>query len=234
MSNFRFKQFEITQNDNAMKVGTDAMVLGSFVNSNGSKKGLDVGSGTGVLSLMIAQNNSDISIDAVELDALSAAEGELNFKNSPWPERLKTHHCDFLEYETEEKYDLIVSNPPYYQTTLVNQDDRKANARHENSLPMREFILKARRLLSDDGEFWFIVPVEDEQVWKKQCNSANLHMIEKISIHGKVGGDTKRVIFVCCNYKSILEESHFSVRDKSNGYSKEYKELTREFHFNVL
>ena len=133
MSNFRFKQFEITQNDNAMKVGTDAMVLGSFVNSHGRKKGLDVGSGTGVLSLMIAQNNSDISIDAVELDALSAAEGELNFKNSPWPERLKTHHCDFLEYETEEKYDLIVSNPPYYQTTLVNNDDRKANARHEKS-----------------------------------------------------------------------------------------------------
>ncbi|NRA10715.1 MAG: methyltransferase [Crocinitomicaceae bacterium] len=234
MSSFRFKQFEIIQDDNAMKVGTDSMVLGSFINGHGRKRGLDIGSGTGVLSLMVTQGNDDIKFDAVELDELSATECALNFKNSPWSDRLKVHQGNFLEFESEERYDLIISNPPYYQSTLLNQDSRKANARHEQSLPMREFILKSRKLLSDDGEFWFIVPAEDEQVWKKQCTSANLHLVEKIAIHGKEGGDIKRIIFVFCNHKSILEESSFSVRKKSNEYSEEYKELTRDFHFNEL
>jgi len=234
MSTFRFKQFDIVQQNNAMKVGTDSMVLGAFINSSNRKRGLDVGVGTGVLSLMIAQNNSDISIDGIELDELSAKECELNFSNSKWSERLKVHQGDFLEYQTDERYDLIISNPPYYQSTLVNDDERKANARHEQSLPMKEFIIKARNLLTDDGEFWFIVPADDQFTWKKACTSANLHMVEKISINGKVGGEAKRVIYVFCNHKGILEESSFSVRNKSNGYTEEYKELTREFHFNEL
>lgn len=234
MSTFQFKEFNIVQKDNAMKVGTDAMVLGAFINASNRQRGLDIGAGTGVLSLMIAQNNSDIIVDAVELDELSAKECELNFVNSKWSDRLNVHRGDFLEFETEDKYDLIISNPPYYQSTLVNEDSRKANARHEQSLPMRDFILKTRKLMTDDGEFWFIVPADDQFTWKKACTSANLHMVEKISINGKEGGETKRIIYVFCNHKSILEESSFSVRDKKNGYTEDYKELTREFHFNEL
>lgn len=234
MSVFQFKEFDIVQKDNAMKVGTDAMVLGAFINANGRKKGLDVGSGTGVLSLMIAQNNTEISIDGVELDERSAKEGELNFANSNWSDRLKMHQGDFLKFETEERYDLVISNPPYYQSTLVNDDPRKASARHEQSLPMKEFIIKARNLMTDDGEFWFIVPADDQYSWKKACTSANLHMVEKISIHGKLGGEAKRVIYVFCNHRAILEESSFTVRDKKNGYTEEYKELTRGFHLKEM
>lgn len=234
MSTFQFKHFDIVQKDNAMKVGTDSMVLGAFINSSNRKKGLDIGAGTGVLSLMITQNNPEISIDAVELDELSVKECELNFQNSKWSERLNVHQGDFLEFETEDKYDLIISNPPYYQSTLVNEDDRKANARHEQSLPMRDFIIKARNLLCNEGEFWFIVPADDQHTWKKECSSANLHLVEKISIIGKEGGEAKRVIFVFCNHKAIFEESSFSVRNRKNGYTEEYKELTRDFHFNEL
>lgn len=234
MSTFQFKQFDIVQKDNAMKVGTDSMVLGSFINAHGKRRGLDIGAGTGVLSLMVAQTNSEITMDAVELDALSAKECELNFSNSNWLDRLKAYHVDFLNFETEHKYDLIISNPPFYQSTLVNEDSRKANARHEKSLPMREFILKARRLMTDNGEFWFIVPAEDQYIWKKACTSANLHMVEKITINGKVGGEAKRVIYVFGNQRCILEEFSFSVRNKANEYTEEYKDLTKEFHFNEL
>lgn len=234
MSTFQFKQFDIVQKDNAMKVGTDSMVLGAFINAQGKKRGLDIGSGTGVLSLMVAQTNSEIKIDAVELDERSAKECDLNFSNSKWSDRLKTHTGDFLKFDSKERFDLIISNPPYYQTTLVNEDDRKANARHEQSLPMNEFIIKARNLLTDDGEFWFIVPAEDQHVWKKACTSANLHMVEKITINGKEGGEAKRVIYVFVNQRCILEEFSFSVRNKANDYTDEYKELTKEFHFNEL
>lgn len=234
MSTFQFKQFDVVQKDNAMKVGTDSMVLGAFINAQGKKRGLDVGSGTGVLSLMVAQTNSEIAMDAVELDELSAKENQLNFENSSWSDRLKAHHSDFLKFETEEKYDLIISNPPFYQSTLVNEDDRRANARHEKSLPMREFILKARRLMTNDGEFWIIVPAEDQFVWKKAFTSSNLHMMEKITINGKEGGEAKRVIYVFGNHKCVLEEFGFSVRNKKNGYTEEYKDLTRDFHFNEL
>lgn len=234
MSVFRFKEFDIVQNNSAMKVGTDAMVLGALINSQNKESGLDVGGGTGVLSLMIAQNNNTINIDAVELDEASAIECKSNFESSSWSDRLNVHYQNFLDFQSEEKFDLIFSNPPYYQSNLPNDNERKANARHEKSLPLKEFVSKVSTLLTDSGEFWFIVPAEDQQSWKKACTAAQMHMVEKILVHGKKGAEAKRVIFVFSKEREILEESNFTIREKSGDYTQEYKELTKDFHFNKL
>jgi tRNA1Val (adenine37-N6)-methyltransferase len=234
MSAFKFKHFDIVQDDNAMKVGTDAMVLGAFINSQDRKVGLDVGTGTGVLSLMVAQNNEEISFDAIELDKKSTDECALNFENSKWADRLNAVHMNFLDFEAPSHYDLIISNPPYYQSTLVNNDPRKANARHEQSLPMEAFVIHVSRLITNDGDFWIIIPAEDHKKWTKACSAVGLHLIERISIYGKEGGEIKRVIMAYSKQSLLLEEFSFTIRDKSNDFSEEYKELTSEFHFNEL
>jgi len=234
MAAFKFKHFEIIQEDNAMKVGTDSMVLGALINCQNRKVGLDVGAGTGVLSLMIAQNNSEISFDAIELDSLSAKECELNFTNSKWSDRLNAVGMDFLDFEAPAHYDLIISNPPFYQSTLVNDDPRKAKARHEDSLPMNDFVKKVSQLITEDGDFWIIIPAEDHKKWTQTCAQYGLHLVERNSIYGKEGGEVKRVVMAYSKTKILSEEFSFTIRNSKNEYSEEYKDLTEDFHFNVL
>ena len=234
MSIFKFKQFKVVQAENAMKVGTDAMLLGAFVNPANRKLGLDVGAGTGVLSLMIAQKNDTICFDAIELDQKSADECALNFENSKWSKRLKVLRMNFLDFDARDSYDLIVSNPPYHRSTLLNRDPRKASARHEASLPMFDFIKNVSRLITMDGEFWIIIPAENHKIWTKTCAQFGFHLIERHSIYGKEGGEIKRVILVYSKTKILLEEFSFAIRDVSNNYTEDYKELTREYHHNLL
>ncbi|MBL1280955.1 MAG: methyltransferase [Fluviicola sp.] len=227
---FHFKQFSIKQADSAMKVGTDAMILGAVIDCSNKTRCLDIGAGTGVLSLMMAQQNSDIKIDAVEIDELSAKECQDNFQNSPWFERLIVNQLDFLDYSSEKKYDLIFSNPPYYSTTNLNEDVRKAQARHVESLPVREMILKIKTLLTVDGEFWVIFPHSEKTKWFLNAESTGLRVKTAISIRGKAEKEANRVI-LCFNRSAIqTEEKEFVVRNVDNSYTKEYIELTNEFH----
>ncbi len=137
MSVFKFKHFSVKQSDSAMKVGTDAMLLGAFVETENKTQALDIGTGTGVLSLMLAQKNETLQITAIDIDELSAKEALINFQNSSWTNRLNVYHADFLSFKTENQYDLIVSNPPYFSTTNENKDERKAQARHISSLEIK-------------------------------------------------------------------------------------------------
>jgi tRNA1Val (adenine37-N6)-methyltransferase len=234
MSIFKFKEFELIQAENAMKVGTDAMLLGAFANATNRRTGLDVGAGTGVLSLMVAQKNDAISFDAIELDQKSAEECTLNFENSKWSDRLSVLNMNFLDFEAPGCYDLVVSNPPYYQSTRLNRDPRKAMARHESSLPMVEFVKNVSQALTSEGEFWIIIPAEDHKNWTKTCSNFGLHLIERNSIYGKEGGEIKRVILAYSKTKILLEEFSFVIRDIANNYTEAYKELTREYHHNLL
>lgn len=234
MSLFRFKQFEIIQQDNAMKVGTDAMILGAFIQSKGKLKGLDIGAGTGVLSLMIAQQSPEISILGIELDPLSAEECGVNFRNSPFSNRLTIAQGNFLEIEINEKFDLIFSNPPYYQTTNLNHDARKAQARHDQSLPMSLFVKRAAEMMSSEADLWIIVPAEHAKNWEEACALNQLFMNHSISVFGKRGGEAKRVICAFSNVRKARSESKLIIRDEQNSYTKEYIELTNHFHFNEL
>ncbi len=213
-----------------MKVGTDAMLLGALVESSEKFRALDVGSGTGVLSLMLAQKNPELIIDAVELDAESAEECALNFKNSPWNHRLNVVNSDFLEFDTSEKYDLIVSNPPYYQTTLVNQNQRKAAARHSESLPVPSFVLKASNYLSDSGNFWLIIPSENKKTWEDEARANGLFLNQSILIFGKRGGILKRCIIQFSLTPKECRTSTLFIRDASGDYTEDYRQLTKDFH----
>mgnify|MGYP002629787447 CR=1 FL=1 len=234
MSLFRFKQFSILQAENAMKVGTDAMLLGTIANYNSPKNILDIGAGTGVLSLMMAQKYPSATIHAVELDEIAAKECLTNFKQAPWANRLRVDQNNFISFKASEKFDVLISNPPYYQTRLENQDARKSRARHESSLPVELMLNKCLDFMHEQSLLWVIIPSEIKGDWIEKANANELHCIEEVEIHGKKNAPSKRNILAFCRTKMSLKLSSFTVRDESGNYTKEYIDLTFDFHFNDL
>ena len=231
MSIFRFKHFSIYQASATMKVGTDAMILGALVCTTGKKRGLDIGAGTGVLSLMLAQRNVRLRIDALEIDQDASLGAKFNFDQSDWGQRLKSIYADILDYSSEEKYDLIFSNPPYYQDYLISSNDRIARAKHTSFLPIEKLISSVNSLLSEDGDFWIIVPANSGQNrWIKTCREAGLNLQKEIAIHGKEGDPIKRMIYCFSRNQLPLENLIFTVRSLDGSYTDEYINLTSEYH----
>jgi tRNA1Val (adenine37-N6)-methyltransferase len=213
-----------------MKIGTDAMILGSLLEIKNARTGLDIGTGTGVLALMMAQKNGAITIDALDNDEGSIQDCKKNFESSKWSGRLNAIHADFLEFESLSKYDIIVSNPPYYQSRLKSDDSRNASAKHEDSLPMRPLFENATKYLSSSGTIWLILPSSDINLWEKEWSSFNLNLIRRFSYSGKDGESPIREI-VCLSFvKEELFETSFSVRNQSGDYTTDYIALTQEFH----
>ena len=214
-----------------MKVGTDAMLLGALVDVDGKKNGLDIGTGTGVLGLMMAQRNPHLFVVGVEVDTQSAEECALNFCASEWSERLAVYNTDFAKYASDKQYDLIISNPPFYESTLVNRDERKADARHAQSLPMSVLVAQMDKCLSIDGNFWLIIPTEYEVRWVEECKLHALNLNSRISIIGKVGSTAKRTILNFSRKEMEVHSDELTVREKNGDYTSAYKKLTLEFHY---
>ena len=158
MAGFKFKQFEIHQDRCAMKVGTDGVLLGAW--APGGKRILDIGSGTGLISLMMAQRCQEAQVIGVDLDAEACDEARENVAASPFADRVSIACCRLQDYESAEKVDAIVSNPPFFLNSLKNPDSKRSMARHADSLPFRDLFLGVKRLLSEEGVFSVIVPSE--------------------------------------------------------------------------
>lgn len=229
MSIFRFKEFSIIQDRSPMKVGTDAMILGSLVDVDLKGKCLEIGTGTGVISLMLLQRSPELFITAIDIDAESSEEATQNFSNSPWCSRVKGIQCDFLNYSFETKFDLIVSNPPYFENGLLNNSKRKAAARHEDSLPLINLFEKSSKLLTDKGSFWLILPFATASKWKYRSKDFELFCKVEITIYGKPNLP-KRTVF--CFSKEEVEciRKDLILRHDDNTYTDQYKLLTFDFH----
>jgi len=231
MSKFQFKHFSIQQKNNALKVGTDAMLLGAFVETENKAKCLDVGAGTGVLSLMVAQKNAKIEIKAVEIDALSAEECQLNFIKSKWKNRLFAINSDIFDLNIKENYDLIVVNPPFYTSTYCNNDKRKATAKHASYMDAERLVVKLEQFLSPSGHLWVIIPEESFLEWKNHFEKNEIRVKKKINIKSKPSKEPHRVI-VSFGKTALVnnEEFTFVIRNEDNSYTDEYIELTKDFH----
>jgi len=229
MPPFLFKHFSITQNRSALKVGTDAMLLGAFIKSENEQLGLDIGTGTGVLSLMIAQKNPTIQIDAIDLDGESIMDCQENFTNSNWSERLSIILADFLQFPFDKKYDLIFSNPPFYQNSLVNENNRTAVSKHAVHLPFNQLFEKVSNLLSDNGCFWLIFPFDDLEKVTLFGKANGLFIENIITIESKLTVPT-RVILSFRKTINEVSEKTIVIRNIDNSFSDEYIELTKDFH----
>lgn len=231
MSIFKFKHFFVIQKVSAMKVGTDAMILGAFVDTVNKKQALDIGTGTGVISLMLAQKNEALYVTGIEIDSESAVEAQLNFEESPWGNQLSIIQNNFLLNDFKGKqYDLIVSNPPYFSTTNENLDERKAKTRHVSSLQIIPFIEKVNKLLTTEGNFWVIIPFDDYKLWQNQFKVNSLYVNRKIDVIGKEGGNPIRCILNISRLFNQLKEETFCIRNSDGTYTEEYIQLTKEYH----
>jgi len=230
MSVFHFKHFSVSQSDTTMKVGTDAMLLGSLVQADDAKSILDIGTGTGVIALMMAQRFHEAQIVGLEIDPNASREASENFQNSRWSNRLSAVNADVLKHHFDQAFDFIVSNPPYYENSLLSNDNRTSRAKHAEFLPVDELLNKVASILSENGSFWVIVPFENIHSWVESAKSRDLFLTNSISIIGKEGQGEKRGVLSFGRNLVRIQNSNLVIRDQRNKYTKEYIELTKEFH----
>ena len=160
---FEFKEFTIHQNNAAMKIGTDGILLGAWADLSDKKKGIDIGSGTGVISIMLCQRNEILEIDSIEVSERAVVDAKKNIKNCKWNKRIKLKHADLKLFSTENKYDLIISNPPYFKKSLKPKDLDRLKARHEESLNYKDVLNFSEKHLLKNGTINLILPIDQKQ-----------------------------------------------------------------------
>ncbi|AYZ13976.1 methyltransferase domain-containing protein [Chryseobacterium arthrosphaerae] len=227
MKPFIFKQFEIQQSRDVFRVGTDGVLLGALAAVEFAFRVLEIGTGTGLISLMLAQRNPQADFLGLDISADAAALTALNFENAPFRERMKNIHQDFKTFETEEKFDLIVSNPPYFEESGSEKDKI---ARQTVELNFMQLISKSAQVLSEDGILSVIIPVEAGQVFISIAGENKLFLNRKVNIKGIEGAKVKRLVLEFSLTEKQLSESEFIIEKSPRIYSDQYLELTKEFH----
>ena len=229
MSGFKFKQFAVEQEDVAMKVGTDGVLLGAWADCEGAKNILDIGTGTGVIALMLAQRNTEAKIHAVEIDSTATQRARSNFDMSPWAERLDVECCAVQAFKPSEKFDLIISNPPYFVDSLLPPDAKRSTARHTHDLSFEELDKAVCRLLADDGRFALILPTAE---FEKYLSITHLHLVRRCDVHPTTGAAVKRVMaeFAKSKIATPANENITIEQQRRGDYTEEYRVLTKDFY----
>ena len=238
---FTFKQFQVNQDRCAMKIGTDGVLLGAWTPLiNNPFNVLDIGAGTGILSLMLAQrsnaapNNVGI-IDAIEIDEDAYEQCVENFESSPWGDKLFCFHAGLDEFvdEPEDEYDLIISNPPFYTDDYKSDNSSRDLARFEDALPFEELIEAAALLLSDNGIFSVIIPYKEEERFVAMCKILDLFPLKITRVKGTPTSEIKRSLLAFCRMEQTPLIDELIIEISRHNYTPEYIELTKEFYLKM-
>lgn len=226
---FKFKQFEIDQTGCAMKINTDGVLLGAVADKRAASKVLDVGTGTGVIAMMLAQRFAGAVVHAVEIDEQAALAAGKNADASPFSGRLKVFHSAIETYVAEERYDLIVSNPPYFVNDLKNPEHRKGIARHTDAVFFEQLLNRVDALLSRDGRFWFILPVKQAMNIIELAAVYGLKPAVVMHIHSDEEKPEIRQI-VCLDYSGVpVQHQNLYIYAAKGVYTDAYKLLLKDF-----
>ena len=219
-----------------MKVGTDGVLLGAWASLEHTPDSiLDVGAGTGLLSLMLAQRSNARLIDAVELHEEAFEECVYNFEASPWSDRLFCYHSGFEEYaeEVDDRYDLILSNPPYHREHVGSGNPSRDQARQSRSLPPATLLSGVSRLMAPNGMFCVVWPYREEGSFLKDAERFGLYPSRLTRVSGKPGGAIKRSLIAMTFQEGRPEEDQLIIEAPNGQYSETYTELVREFYLNL-
>ncbi|WP_405267831.1 tRNA1(Val) (adenine(37)-N6)-methyltransferase [Cellulophaga sp. Ld12] len=243
MKPFRFKQFTVNQDKCAMKIGTDGVLLGAWASVNNSMHTiLDIGTGTGVIALMLAQRSIADTIEAIELDGDAFEQCTDNFEASEWGDRLFCFHAGFDEFvdeyteeepEEAELYDLIVSNPPFYSEEVSSGNDARDQARQNSSLPFDELVSGVSKLLSPTGVFATIIPYKEEENFIALALENNLFPNRITQVRGTENTEIKRSLLEFSSTESEYTPKELIIELERNVYTKEYIELTKDFYLKM-
>ena len=230
---FKFKQFSVKQAQSAMKIGTDSVLLGAWTPLNHPQSILDIGAGTGLLALMLAQRCDALTIDAVEIDEQAYIECSENFEESPWGDRLFCYHASFEEFFTEmdEPYDLIISNPPFYSTDYKTPEKARNTARFSDALTSKQLLEGVSRLLAVEGYFSVILPYSESETFITLAATFGLFPQKITHTRGNEKSELKRSMMLFARKPLPSYPIHIFTIEKERGvYTDEYKELTKEFY----
>ena len=255
MSEFRFKQFSVRNTDSALKVGTDAVLLGSLMTVHpGERRLLDIGTGTGVVALMAAQRLAGSTIDAtaaqrlagstisatvdvgaaypeiigIEIDGPSAEEARLNFEGSPWAGMLEARNCSLQDFRSPGEFDLIFSNPPYFDESLRNPDARESRARHTESLSYREVLAFAGEKLAPGGLVAMILPAESETAVRRCAAGFDLNLSRIVRIRTTLRKPPRRVVVEFSRLRGQIREEELTMQNQ-DGFTEEYRRIAGAF-----
>ncbi|MGJ8759102.1 MAG: tRNA1(Val) (adenine(37)-N6)-methyltransferase [Polaribacter sp.] len=236
---FKFKEFTIQQDKTAMKVGTDGVLLGAWCSvADYPDTILDIGAGTGVIALMIAQRSDAMTIDAVEVDENAYEQTVANFEESDWGDRLYCYNATFTEFaeeiaEEEESYDLIVSNPPFYTDDFETEDTARNKARFTSSLSFEELIIGVAKILSKNGKFCVVIPFKEEENFINLARENQLFLNRICRVKGNETSEVKRCLLEFSFNETELQEENLIIEIARHQYTEDYINLTKDFYLKM-
>ena len=218
-----------------MKVCTDSCLFGALVQVKGHLQALDIGTGTGLLSLMLAQKNKELYIDGVEIDQNAHKQASQNARDSPWSDRMKIFNQSIQDFslKTEKKYNLIVSNPPFYPNHYKSQQKSKKLALHNDALSFIDLVQCIDRLLIESGIFWLLLPPSQTEEFERMALESRIYCQKKIYILPSLDSAPIRVVSSYARTKAKLQEKEIIIRKSSNVYSNEFVTLLKEFYLHL-
>ena len=233
---FQFKQFSVAQDRCEMKVGTDAVLLGAWSALDHMPNTiLDIGSGTGILALIMAQRSTAELIDALEIDADAYEQCVYNFETSDWGDRLFCYHASLDEFvgEIEDTYDLIISNPPFYTDHFKSRNEARNKARFEDALPFKELLTSASKLLSVTGQLNVIIPFSEEINFISLAKNVDLYPIRILRVRGQEESPVKRSLISFTFQENKIEVSELTIEITRHHYTHDYINLTKDFYLKL-
>lgn len=233
---FQFKKFTVYHDKCAMKVGTDGVLLGAWATVAEKKKIIDVGTGSGLISLMLAQrSDSNAEIQAIDIDASACLQATENIKHSIFNECIQVQLISMREFAntTNEKFDLIVSNPPYFKDSLLSPVHERNLARHHNSLTLETLLEDSLKLLADQGCLSLILPYDREEELTKLVGGYHLHFSRKTYIRPVMGADYKRILVEVSRQECVCKQDELTIEASRHQYTTEYIRLTKDFYLKM-
>lgn len=230
---FSFKQFTVQQEHSAMKVCTDACLFGAYVadqvKTKSSANILDIGTGTGLLSLMLAQKVPGM-IDGVEIDKAACQQTKENFELSPWKERLAVFNSDILKFDAVKKYDCIISNPPFFENDLKSVDSNKNNAKHDTGLTLEQLLTIANKHLDDDGMFAVLLPYHRVEECISLAEKNSFFLNKKILVRQTEKYNYFRGMLFFSRQQGLITEEEISIKTDNDKYSMRFAELLKDYY----
>lgn len=232
---FDFKQFRISQENCAMKVTTDACIQGAWTpTAPNTKRVLDIGTGTGLLALMLAQKNAEISVDAIEIDEDAAAQARRNVAESKWADRINIMQGDVKTFSALQQYDLIITNPPFFNNSLLSGTESKNKARHTLSLSYEELFAAIDRNLTSDGTASILLPYPESDIWEGIIQQKGWKIIYLLSVKHRDNAPVKRKVIVMSRNNSHIRHNEVLVIQEHDGsYTEGFSKLMAPYYLNL-
>ena len=234
-SPFRFQRFTVLDDQCGMKIGTDAVLLGAWANVNDCSRILDIGTGCGIIALMLAQRTEDSSanIEAIEIEREAAEQSRVNFANSPWPDRLTVHPTSLKDFATDQRkgqYDLCVCNPPYFDDSTPSTKPKTRIARHTTELTRIHLLASSNHLLTENGMLCIVLPMKQTDSTITLARQLGFHLHEKTLVRPLPSQDHKRTLLSFGLTKQAPQINELCIENRRHEFSKQYELLTHKFH----